>query len=808
MNTSFEWIKSYVPDLDVTIDQYVDGMTLSGSKVESVERLDADLKNIIVGKICSIQPHPDADKLVVCQVQITKEGEQIQIVTGANNIKEGDFVPVVLDGGRVATDHSGARVQGGTKIKKGKLRGISSNGMMCSIEELGSSREYYPEAPERGIYVFQEPVEIGADAVACLGLRDARIEYEITSNRVDCFSMLGIAREAAATFCKTFVPPKEEKVIPSKETTQDFQVQVLEQEACTRYILCQIENVKIGPSPRWMQRRLAANGIRPINNIVDITNYVMEEYGYPMHAYDRTQLEGGQIIVRFANPAEQMQTLDGQERKLDPSTLVICDAKKPVGIAGIMGAESSKVRPQTTSLLLEVACFDGTMIRKTSKRLGLRTDASAKFEKGLDPNGCLQAMERACEWILKLQAGEIVGSMIDIQGKMTTPKRIAFSPERINQLLGTQITKEQMLSYFAPLGLVYDATTEEIIVPTQRQDLEWEADLAEEVARFYGYDRIPTTLPHTGESFGKRSTALQIRRKIRDVVEQYGFSEAMCYSFESPHVYEKLNLKQEEQPYQPICISNPLGEDYSIMRTLPLNAMLTALQLNYNRRNQEVKLYEIGNIYLTDELPLQKLPQERMQLTLGMYEAGDFFDLKGTVEDILASFHLPQKAVYRGEMKKPFFHPGRQATIFYDNMEIGYIGELHPDVLERYQIGTRAYIAVLDLQSCMQQAPEPVKYQPIPKYPAMTRDICVILQKQTPVAVLEQMIQTCGGALLESFSLFDLYEGDQIEAGYRSVAYRICFRAKDRTLEENEVNQIMDRILKKLPEEGMRLREK
>ena len=613
MNTPLSWIKAYVPELECSDQEYMDAMTLSGTKCEGYERLDADLDKIVVGQIEKIERHPDADRLVICQVNIGTE--TIQIVTGAPNVEEGQKVPVVLDGGRVAGGHDGSRTPGGIKIKKGKLRGIESYGMMCSIEELGSSRDYYPKAPENGIYVFDDDVEVGADAVEVLGLHDTVFEYEITSNRVDCYSVMGIAREAAATFKKPFVAPKTAPVGKDGDVNDYISVEIKDRDLCKRYCAKVVKNVKIAPSPEWMQRRLAKMGIRPINNLVDITNYVMEEFGQPMHAYDLSTIAGNKIVVRRANDGETFETLDGQERKLDSEMLMICDGEKPVGLAGIMGGENSKINDDVKDMLFEAACFDGTNIRLSSKRVGLRTDASGKFEKGLDPNNAEDAINRACELIEELGAGEVVAGMVDVYPEKKEEHTIKFDPDYVNKLIGFNLTEEQMVSYFPALELKYDAATKTITVPTFRQDLIGMCDIAEEVARFYGYANIPTALPSGEATAGKLSYKLRIDEIARRVALYCGFSQGMSYSFESPKVYDKLLLPMDSDMRKSIVISNPLGEDFSVMRTSSLGGMLTSLATNYNRRNKDVRLFEMGNIYLPKALPLTELPDERMQYT-------------------------------------------------------------------------------------------------------------------------------------------------------------------------------------------------
>ena len=805
MNTSLSWIKAYVPDLDVTAQEYTDAMTLSGTKVEGYEEMDADLDRIVIGQIEKIEKHPDADKLIICQVNI---GDQvIQIVTGAPNVKEGDKVPVVLDGGRVAGGHEpGQKVAGGIKIKKGKLRGVESCGMMCSIEELGSTKEMYPEAPEYGIYIFPEDAQVGASAVEALGLNDAIFEYEITSNRVDCFSVVGIAREAAATFRREFHPPVVTPTGNSEDVNDYVRVTVENTDLCPRYCARVVKNIKIGPSPKWMQRRLASVGIRPINNLVDITNYVMEEYGQPMHAYDLDTIADRHIIVKTAGNGEKFTTLDGQERDMDENVLMICDGEKAIGIAGIMGGENSMITDNVKTMLFEAACFDGVNIRKSSKRVGLRTEASAKFEKGLDPNNAQAAIDRACQLVEEMGAGEVVGGMVDVYGKKKDPVRVPFDADKINALLGTQISKEEMLGYFKMLDLEYDETSEEIIAPTFRQDLLCLADLAEEVARFYGYDNIPTTLPTGEATTGKLSFKLRIEQAARDIAEFCGFSQGMTYSFESPKVFDRLLLPEDSPLRKTVQIMNPLGEDYSIMRTNSLNGMLTSLATNYNRRNKDVRLYELGNIYLPKSLPLTELPEERMQFTLGMYGDGDFFTMKGVVEEFFEKIGMKEKETYDPNSGRSYLHPGRQADIIYKGSKIGFLGEVHPEVADTYGIGERAYVAVIDMPEVLKYATFDRKYTGIAKYPAVTRDISMVVPKEILVGQIEEIIEKKGGAYLESYHLFDLYEGEQIKAGFKSVAYSIVFRAKDKTLSDTEVTEAMDRILKGLEAMGIELR--
>ena len=804
MNTSLSWIKTYVPDLDVTAQEYTDAMTLTGTKVEGFTELDADLDKIVIGQIDKIEKHPDADKLIICQVNIGTES--VQIVTGAPNVKEGDKVPVVLDGGRVAGGHDGKMTPGGIKIKKGKLRGVESCGMMCSIEELGSTREMYPEAPEYGIYIFPEDAVVGESAIKALGLDDVVFEYEITSNRVDCYGVLGIAREAAATFQKKFCPPVVE-VKGNDENASDYvKVTVEDPELCPRYCARVVKNVKIGPSPKWMQRCLASNGIRPINNLVDITNYVMEEFGQPMHAYDLDTIANREIIVRRAGKDEKFVTLDGQERTMDENVLMICDGEKAVGIAGIMGGENSMITDDVKTVLFEAACFDGTSIRLSSKRIGLRTDASGKFEKGLDPNNAQAAIDRACQLMEELGAGEVVGGMVDVCNETREPSRVKFEPEKINKLLGTNLTKEEMLGYLGRVELAYDEKTDEIVAPTFRQDIHCNADVAEEVARFYGYDKIPMTLPTGEATTGKLPFKLRIQEVARDIAEYCGFSEGMSYSFESPKVFDKLCIPEDSDLRKVITISNPLGEDYSIMRTSTLNGMLASLSTNYNRRNKDVRLYELGNIYLPKSLPITELPDERTMFTLGMYGNGDFFDMKGVCEEFFEKIGMKKKVTYDPNSEKPFLHPGRQANMIYEGKVVGYLGEVHPSVADNYSIGEKAYIAVIDILDILEFAGFNHKYTGIAKYPAVTRDLSLVVPHAVLAGQIEEIFDQRGGNILESYQLFDIYEGAQIEKGFKSMAYSLVFRAHDKTLGENEISAAMKKIMNGLNGFGIELR--
>lgn len=817
MNTPLSWIKDYVPELSCTAQEYSDRMTLTGTKVEGYKKLDKNLEKLVVGEVLSVERHPDADKLVVCQVNVGKE--TVQIVTGAPNIpvgSKGQYVPVVLDGGKVAGGHDGGPLpEEGIRIKAGKLRGVPSNGMMCSIEELGSDHNAYPNAPESGIYIFDEAVirelslKPGDSAVKALGMDDVVVEYEITSNRVDCYAVIGIAREAAATFGARFEMPKVKETGNGEDVHDYLKVRVEDTKLCPRYCARMVKNIRFAPSPEWMQKRLRNSGIRPINNLVDITNFVMEEYGQPMHAYDYDTIAGHEIVVKCAEDGDSFQTLDGQVRKLDHTILMINDGEKAVGIAGIMGGENSKITDHVHTVVFEAANFDGVNVRLSAKKAGLRTDASSIFEKGLDPNNAEAAINRACQLVEELGCGEVVGGMIDVYPEKDLPVRIPFTPDRINGLLGTHISPEEMKEIFKKIDLGFDEETQEVIVPTFRRDLHCMADLAEEVLRFHGYDTIESTLPVGEATTGKLSYKLRIDQIARNIAEFAGFSHAMTYAFESPKAFEKLLIPEASELRKAIVISNPLGEDFSIMRTQPLNAMLTALSLNYNRRNPNVRLYDMANIYVPKTLPLTELPEEREQLTLGGYgEDIDFFTMKGVVEELFEHIGMTGRVHYDPAGDRPYFHPGRKADILYNGQVVGYLGEVHPKVCANYDFkeGVRVYIAVLDMPALIPNTSFDRHYQGIAKYPATARDISMLVPKEVLVGQIEDVLQQRGGKLLESFRLFDLYEGEQVKAGCKSVAYSLSFRAQDRTLTDEEVNGAMRKILNGLEALGIELR--
>ena len=789
----------------------MDAMTLSGTKAESAQYFDKNLDKIVVGRINKIERHPDADKLVICQVQIDEDGKEIQIVTGAPNAFEGAVVPVVLDGGRVACDHSGNKPGEGFDIKAGQLRGVDSFGMMCSIDELGRDKTYYPEADEEGLYIFNKieggsELKLGSDALIPLGLRDALVEYEVTSNRVDCFGMEGIAREAAATFRKEFKPPVIKETGNNEKAEDYISVEIKDNELCKRYVARVVKNVKIAPSPLWMQRKLSAVGIRPINNIVDVTNYVMTELSQPMHAYDIDTIEERKIVVERAANGEKFTTLDGVERELDDTVLLIKDGKKAVGIAGIMGGENSKINEGLNTVLLEAACFDGTNIRLSSKKIGLRTDASGKFEKGLHPETALLAMNRACTLIEEIGAGEVACGVVDVYPVKEGDREVEFDLDACNRLLGTNISLEEAREYFDRLGIKINDGLKSVVVPYFRQDLLRNADLAEELARFFGYDKIPTTLPSGESTAGGETFGMEIEGKARELAEQFGFCEGMTFSFESPKVFDRLLLPLDAKEREAIEIKNPLGEDYSIMRTQIINGMLTSLGTNSARRNKNVRLYEISNIYLAKKLPLEDYPEERKQFCLGMYGEGDFFVLKGVIEEFLYKVGMKKLPSYNADAGKTFLHPGRQALIIYEDTVVGYFGEVHPLVQEAYGIAERTYVANIDLSVICKKANFTVKYEGIAKFPSVVRDISLVMDKSLTAGEIEKIIRSESGAILESLELFDIYEGERIGADKKSMAYSITFRNKEKTLEESEISAVMDKILKGLQTIGAVLR--
>ena len=796
MKLPLKWLKDYT-DIDVSPREYAHALTMSGSKVEGLEVLGSEIDRVVVGKILTVEKHPDADRLQVCQVDVGSG--TIQIVTGATNIKVNDLVPVALDG---------SSLPGGIRIKKGKLRGVESAGMMCSIAELGLTKDDYPNAAEDGIFILEGDPVPGTDIKEYLGMNDTVVEFEITSNRPDCFSIIGLARESAATFGTSFRIPEVTVKELGGPIDGKVSVEIKAPDLCARYAARIVENVKIGPSPRWMQQRLRASGVRPINNIVDITNYVMLEYGQPMHAFDLKNLKGRRIIVRRAENGEIMRTLDGQDRKLDESMLVIADAERPVAVAGVMGGENSEITDDTTTILFESANFDGISVRLTAKKLGMRTESSSRFEKGLDPENVINALNRAAQLVEEFGAGTVCRGIIDCYPEKYQKRTIPFNPKFINGLLGTDISAETMIGIFRRLEIKVDEASGTVIPPTFRPDLENEADLAEEVARFFDYNNIkPTLLEGRAATIGGKTRKQKIMDIISRTMLSCGLSETYTYSFTSPKVFDMMNLPGDSPLRKAVVISNPLGEDYSIMRTTTIPDMLRVLATNYNRRVEEARLFEMSYVYIPKSLPVTELPDEKPVLTIGMYgEDIDFYDLSGIIEELMEALGINE---YELEPVKddPTFHPGRTARLIVKGEDAGVLGEIHPAVAENFEAAERNYIAFIQMEPLVRYASTEREYKPLPKFPAVTRDIAVIVDDGIPVRSIEKIIIGKAGRIFEEAKLFDVYRGKQVPEGKKSVAYSITFRAHDRTLTDEEVNRAMEKITKALSDElGAQLR--
>jgi len=784
MNIPISWLKDYV-NINCDTKTLADKMTMSGSKVETIESLGQDISGVVVGRIIKILPHPNADKLVITHIDIG-ESEHKQIVTGATNLKEGDYIPVALHGANLAND---------LKIKKGKIRGEVSEGMLCSIEELGYTRSDYPEAPEDGIYVFTEPQELGADARQILGLLDEVLEFEITSNRPDCFSVIGIAKEAAAVFNEELrVKSEELKESGDGDISGLIDVEIRDSDLCPRYIARVVKNVKIGPSPQWLRRRIIAAGLRPVNNIVDITNYVMLEYGQPMHAFDIRAIEG-RIVVRTASNGEHITTLDGEEHVLDDNMLVIADTKKAVGIAGIMGGEFSKIQDDTVTILFESANFNGPNIRRTAKKLGLRTDSSTKYEKGLDPELSLISVNRACALVEELACGDVMPNMIDRYPNPPKKHNLDFDPAKINALLGTDISLAEMAAMLKRLGIAVNG--ENAVIPTYRPDIQIWEDLAEEIARLYGYDNIPTVIA-SSSNVGRKNPKQLMEEKLMETMTSLGYSETLSYAFESPGTFDKLLLSTDSFMRNAVRINNPLGEETGIMRTNPLNSMLTAFSLNYNRRNEKLRLFEIQKVYLPHELPLARLPKEVECLVFGGYGM-DFFELKGAVEAVAKALNIKDNA-FSPVSRLPFMHPGRTAVMTIDNEQKAYFGEIHPQVLDNYEIGTRCYIAVIELNTFYDNPQNASEYIPLPRFPEITRDIAVVVKNTVLNGDISAKIRENAGKYFEDLRLFDVYQGENVPAGTKSMGYRLTFRDKVGTLKDEDASKAVNKILAALKE--------
>lgn len=781
-----KWLKDYV-DIKFDSKGFAEAMTMSGSKVEGIEELGKDIENVVVGKIIKTEKHPDADKLTVAQCDVGTE--VIQIVTGADNIKEGDYIPIAKHG---------STLPGGVKIKRGKLRGIESNGMMCSAQELSLDLEKVPGDMLDGIYILDKEYSLGEDIKDILGLNDAVVEFEITNNRPDCLSILGIARETAATFGV----PLEFPNIDFKENEENIKdyidIEVKNSELCPRYKSRMVKNIVIKNSPAWMQERLEKAGVRPINNIVDITNFVMLELGHPMHAFDYRDLEGKKIIVRNAMPGETLKTLDETERNLDESMLIIADGNKPTGIAGVMGGFGSEIKNDTTTVIFECANFNPVNIRLTSKKLGLRTEASSRYEKGIDPELAEKALNRACSLVEQLGAGEIVGGCIDIYPDPVKVRKLNLNIRKVNDFIGVQdITAEMAAKYLTSLEFGVEVKGDlEVTVPTFRDDVEGDADLIEEIARLYGYDKIPVKLMDTTFTQGGKNDRQKIRDMAKSNMAAQGLFEVVTYAFVSPAVYNKINLKTENPLRNAIKLLNPLGEDQSIMRTTMIPNILEVISRNYNMKIAEGKFFEISKVYMADELTLEKLAEERETLIIGMYGNVDFYDLKGITENLMDEFHIDKYRILSSNNDS--MHPGRTAELLINNRRVGCLGEVHPEVLDKYDIPVRVYIAEFNFEEILRQCNMDIKYKSLPKYPSVERDIAIVVAEQITAGQAEEIIRNKGGKLVEDVKLFDIYRGSQIKEGYKSIAYSIVYRSDEKTLSEEDITKVHNKILNSL----------
>lgn len=789
MKLNRKWLNEEFVDLSGVPDrEFVETMTIAGQKVETYERLDAELRNVVVGRVVSITRHTNSDHMWVCQIDVGA-GEPVQIVTGAQNVHEGDLVPLA--------QHN-SWLPGGVHITKGKLRGEVSNGMLCSLKELGLTLNDFPYAIEDGIWILQEDCKPGDDINTVIGNDDTVVDFEITNNRPDCYSILGLAREAAAAFNK---PMRHHDPVvrggAAGELSELLEVEVPAEDLCRRYTARMVRNVKIAPSPKWLRQRLRANGVRPINNIVDITNYVMLEYGQPMHAFDYRYVGSGKIIVRRSEPGEALTTLDGNVRTLTPGMLVIADETKPIGLAGIMGGENSEIMDDTVDVVFESANFNGTSIRQTALALGMRTEASGKFEKNIDPLLTLPAVDRACELVELLGAGEVMDGVIDVLNDIPEPRTIELEPDRINALLGTDISEADMVEYLRRLEIPVEG--HEIRVPSWRPDLVGMADIAEEVGRLFGYNNIPTTTFRGAATEGGYTEAMKLENRAGSLCRSLGYSEILTYSFVSPSIFDQIRLPEDSSLRNAMRIQNPLGEDASIMRTVALPSMLAILARNNAYHNDAVKLYELAKVYLPK--PGQILPDEPKHLVLGTYgEHEDFFKMKGEIEAFLRGMNVPE-ARYTAEKHDPTFHPGRCARVSVGGVDLGCFGQIHPLVARSYGIDGEIFAAELNFTALLSlQLPEKT-YTPLPKYPAVTRDIAVVCDEAVTVAALSDCIRAAGGKLLRSVELFDIYRGKGIASGSKSAAFRLTLRADDRTLTDADSDGVVSAVLATLEKE-------
>lgn len=792
MNLSKKWLNDYFTTC-VTDKEFADIMTMSGSKVEGFKQEGEQLSNIVVGKILKIEKHPNSDNLWTCQVDAGLP-ETVQIVTGAQNLTAGDFVPVALDN---------SVVFGGKTIVKGKLRNVDSEGMLCSLSELGLTTHDFPHAAENGIFVLGDDCDktIGEDIRAAIGLDDTITEFEITSNRPDCLSVVGLAREAAASFGKTLQTPVPTFKGGTGDVEEYLKVAINDPEKCYRYIGAVVTDVKIEPSPRWLRERLRASGVRPINNIVDITNYVMLEYGQPMHAFDIRYLDNNEVNVRCAQNGEKIVTLDGIERLLDEDMLVIADANKPVAIAGVMGGEYSGVMDETNTIVFESACFNGSSVRSTAKKLGMRTESSARFEKELDPNGCLNSINRALALVEELNAGNVVNGLVDCNHSQRKPAVIPFDWKWVNSFVGIDVSADKQKEILERIGFTVD--DDFITVPTYRKDVEHLADISEEIARFFGYENIPNC-PLAGIANGKLSERQQFEKLMNEILLACGLSEIQTYSFTSAKCFDKICLSAESEMRQCICISNPMGEDTGIMRTTCLPSMLEVIARNYKHRNPEAMLYEIATEYVSRGSEM--LPLENQKIVIGMYgEESGYTLIKGIVEEIL---NVAGIAAYEIEVcnNNPGYHPGRCATITIGGEHLAVLGEIHPQVQLNYEINAKIYAAEIDFELLFKLKNLKRTYKPLPKYPAVDRDLSFTCEKSIPVLKLQNVIAQAAGPLLESISLFDIYEGSQIADGTKSLAFTLRLRSPERTLTDRDADEAVSNAVDALKEMGITLR--
>lgn len=783
MKVPYNWLKDYA---EVNVDPHTlgDKLTLSGSALEEIIIQGDNIKNVVTGKIIKIEKHPDADRLNVCQVNIGQQ-EEIQIVTAATNMKEQDIVPVALHKSILAD---------GTEIKKGKMRGVVSNGMFCSEEELGIAGD----EPVHGLMILPADAPLGMDIKEYLGLNKAILDFEITSNRPDCLSMIGMARETAATLGTSYKMPNfNYKVKSSKNVKDELKVEVKD-ELCRRYMAKGVKNVKVEPSPGWMQERLLEAGVRPINNIVDITNFVMLELGQPMHAFDARQIESKTIVVERAKDGEKFTTLDEIERELDSSILMIKDGSKSVAIAGIMGGLNSEIQDDTTEVIFESANFEGTNIRVSSKKLNLRSESSSRFDKDIDPNLAKLAIDRACALICELGCGEVMEGTVDVYNNIKEESSITVNSNWINKFLGTKISKEEMKKALDSLDLKTNVEGDDLVItiPTFRIDIAIKEDIAEEVARIYGYDKIPTTIFKVSTEREPKYKNELLTDKVIEIMVGSGVNQSISYSFVSPKVFDKVNIPADSELRNVVKIKNPLGEDYSLMRTTTLPSMMESLGRNYSRNNDYVRLFEVGRVYLPNEDEKQ-LPTEKNVLTIGIYGDCDYLDLKGIVENVIDGLGIA-KAKYVRESENPSYHPGKTAALMVRNKKAGVFGEVHPDVTENYGIDVDCYVAELDLDALFEASTTVKTYKALPKFPAVTRDIALLCDDSILVAEIEETIRKAGGNLVEKVQLFDIYKGAQIPEGKKSIAYAIAYRDEKKTLEDKDISKVHDKILKAL----------